>query len=62
MRKRSQDQLEKTEEIQKKMASIPVDYSVYSTEDEQVSDYEVNEDELYPLRGRSRGSNNSTKR
>ena len=32
----------------KKRGRIPVDYSLYSTEDEEVSDYEVGPDDLFP--------------
>lgn len=34
----------------KKFGKEPLDYSYFSTEEEELSDYEVDDDEMYPKR------------
>ena len=38
------------EEQQRILSKMPLDYSIYSTEDEVFSDYELEEKDLYPNR------------
>lgn len=43
----------KEEDMRKKLAGMPIDYSIYSTEEEEeLSDYEVNAEDIHPRRSR----------
>ena len=38
----------KQDDLIQKMKGMPLDYSIYDTEDETFSDYEIDEKDLYP--------------
>lgn len=42
----------KEEELVEKMRNLPLDYRYYSTEDEEVSDYELDDSDIHPRSGR----------
>ena len=44
----------KMDEMKAKMRKLPLDYRYYSTEDEEVSDYDLDEKDIHPRSGKSR--------
>ena len=48
MRQRAHDQRMKEDDLRKRMKGMPLDYHMYSTEDEELSDYELEASDLHP--------------
>ena len=48
---KAHDRRMRQEEQERILRNLPLDYSIYSTEDEEFSDYEIEERDLYPNDG-----------
>lgn len=48
LRQKEHDRRRKEDDLKAKMKGVPLDYRYYSTEDEEVSDYELEADDLHP--------------
>ena len=52
MRQTEHEKRIKEDELKEKMRKLPLDYRYYSTEDEEVSDYELDDSDIHPRNGR----------